>query len=124
MGTSGMMKRLGRLLTEDPEVLDEDRIERECRAEGTQRAKDCRRGDEAVMVGELRAVQTCARSAKTGVEAEFFDGSDTVLLKWLGRSRIPGIEPGRKITVRGRVATADGMKVIYNPYYELQSAQE
>ncbi|GAA4740380.1 OB-fold nucleic acid binding domain-containing protein [Gordonia alkaliphila] len=124
MGTSGLVKRLGRMLTEDLEVLDTDRIERESRAEGAQRAADCLRGDEATMIGELRTVQTCSRSTKTGVEAEFFDGSDTVLLKWLGRSRIPGIEPGRKITVRGRVATVDGMKVIYNPYYELHSLQD
>ncbi|AVM02147.1 DNA-binding protein [Gordonia iterans] len=132
MGTPGLMKRLGRLLTEDLDALDSDRIERECHTEGAQRAKDCRRGDEVTMVGELRAVQTCAKSALRqsggrgggGVVAEFFDGSDTVLLKWLGRSRIPGIEPGRRITVRGRVATVDGMKVIYNPYYELHSTQE
>lgn len=124
MAGSGLVKRLGRMLTEDMEVLDEDRIERECRAAGAQRAKDCCRGDEAVMVGELRSVQTCSRNAKTGVLAEFFDGSDTVLLKWLGRSRIPGIEPGRRLTVKGRVATADGMKVIYNPYYELHSLHD
>ncbi|MFT3662595.1 MAG: OB-fold nucleic acid binding domain-containing protein [Gordonia sp. (in: high G+C Gram-positive bacteria)] len=132
MGSPGLMKRLGRLLTEDLETLDDDRIERACRVAGGQRAKDCRRGDEAVLMGELRSVQTCTRSALRqqsgtrggGVVAELFDGSDTVLLKWLGRSRIPGIEPGRRITVRGRVATVDGMKIIYNPYYELHSTQE
>ncbi|MFM9376197.1 OB-fold nucleic acid binding domain-containing protein [Gordonia sp. VNK21] len=121
---TGLIKRLGKMLTEDLEVLEDDRVERECAGEGAQRAKDCTRGDEATMVGELRSVQTGSRGCGSGVVAEFFDGSDTVLLKWLGRSRIPGIEPGRKVTVRGRVATADGMKVIYNPYYELHSAQE
>lgn len=120
----GLLKRLGKMLTEDLEVLEDDRVERESRAEGAQRAKDCCRGDEATMVGELRSVQTGSRGCGTGVIAEFFDGTDTVLLKWLGRSRIPGIEPGRRITVRGRVAVADGMKIIYNPYYELHSTQE
>lgn len=121
MAQSGLLKRLGRMLTEDLEVVEDDRIERECRAEGAQRAKDCCRGDEATMVGELRSVQTCSKAAHTGVLAEFFDGTDTVQLKWLGRSRIPGIEPGRRITVRGRIATVDGMKTVYNPYYELHS---
>lgn len=124
MAASGLLKRLGRMLTEDLEVADDDRIERECREEGAQRAKDCSRGDEATMVGELRAVQTCSRNAHSGVLAEFFDGTDTVMLKWLGRSRIPGIEPGRRITVRGRVAVVDGVKTVYNPYYELHSATD
>lgn len=76
------------------------------------------------MVGELRAVETCSRNTKTGVVAEFFDGTDTVILKWMGRNRIPGIEPGRRVTIRGRVANSDGMKVIYNPYYELHATDE
>lgn len=78
----------------------------------------------ATMVGELRSVQTCSRATKTGVTAEFFDGTDTVLLKWMGRNRIPGIEPGRRVTVRGRVAQVDGAKLMYNPYYELHAADE
>ena len=58
------------------------------------------------------------------MKAEFFDGTDVVLLKWLGRNRIAGLEPGRKLTVRGRVAVQDGHKVIFNPYYELQGTDE
>ncbi|GAC58354.1 hypothetical protein GOHSU_37_00500 [Gordonia hirsuta DSM 44140 = NBRC 16056] len=123
MATTGLLKRLGRMLTEDLDVAEDVRVERECREPGTQRAKDCDRGDEATMTGELRSVQTGCKG-KTGVLAEFFDGTDTVLLKWIGRNRIPGVEPGRRITVHGRVATADGMKLIYNPSYELHSSTE
>ena len=71
-----------------------------------------------------RQVETCSKAAKAGVKAEFFDGTDVVLLKWLGRNRIPGIEPGRKLTVRGRLAMHEGTKVIYNPYYELHGAED
>jgi hypothetical protein len=39
----------------------------------------------------------------------------------LGRRSIPGIEPGRTIKVTGRMAVRDGRKVLYNPYYELQT---
>ncbi|MFT4087806.1 MAG: OB-fold nucleic acid binding domain-containing protein [Gordonia sp. (in: high G+C Gram-positive bacteria)] len=124
MATTGLLKRLGKMLTEDLEELDDSRVARECQTAGAQRAKDCCRGDEVTMVGELRSVQTCSRNDHAGVVAEFFDGTDTVRLKWLGRTRIPGIEPGRRMSVRGRVATADGMKVIYNPYYELQTSDD
>ena len=53
------------------------------------------------------------------LEAELFDGSGSVTLVWLGRRRIPGIEPGRTLTARGRFAAFDGKRVIYNPWYEL-----
>ncbi|AZG44195.1 OB-fold nucleic acid binding domain-containing protein [Gordonia insulae] len=124
MATTGYLKRLTRRLTEDLGEVDAEQIAEESRATGAQRAAECCRGDEVTMHGELRAVQTCSRTAKEGVKAEFFDGSDTVLLKWLGRNRIPGIEPGRKLTVRGRLAEHDGAKVIYNPYYELYGSDD
>lgn len=123
MTSSGLLKRLGQMLTEDLDAADDVRVERECCTPGAQRARDCERGDEATMVGELRSVQTGCKG-KPGVLAEFFDGTDTVLLKWIGRSRIPGIESGRRVTVRGRVATVDGQKVIYNPSYDLHSLTE
>ncbi len=124
MPTAGYLKRLTRRLTEDLGDVDAERIAEESNATGAQRASDCARGDEVTMHGELRAVETCSRAAKAGVKAEFFDGTDVVLLKWLGRNRIAGLEPGRKLTVRGRVAVQDGHKVIFNPYYELQGTDE
>ncbi|MDL9947734.1 OB-fold nucleic acid binding domain-containing protein [Gordonia sp. ABSL11-1] len=124
MATTGYLKRLTRRLTEDLGDADAEQIAEESRATGAQRAAECCRGDEVTMHGELRSVETCSRSAKAGVKAEFFDGSDTVLLKWLGRNRIPGIEPGRKLTVRGRLAEHEGTKLIYNPYYELYGPED
>jgi len=46
------------------------------------------------------------------------------MLVWLGRRRIPGIEPGRTIQARGRLAVRDGRKVLHNPYYELQTTHD
>ena len=54
------------------------------------------------------------------LEAELFDGSAAIQLVWLGRRRIAGIEPGRKLLARGRVGVHDGQLAIYNPWYELQ----
>ena len=48
-------------------------------------------------------------------------GTDTVTLVWLGQRRIPGIDSGRKLRVRGRMGKLDnGAKAIYNPHYEIQ----
>ncbi len=119
MPAAGYLKRLGRRLTEDLEQRDAEEFAARSRLAGAQCVKDCTAGQEVAVRGELRAVQTCSRASRTGVVAELYDGTDTVLLKWVGRNRIPGVEPGRQVSVRGRLGVADGVKVIYNPHYEL-----
>jgi len=65
-------------------------------------------------------VESCSKAAAPTVQAELFDGTDSILLVWIGRRRIPGIETGKTLLVRGRVGERDGRRVIYNPYYELR----
>ncbi len=73
-------------------------------------------------MGTLRSVETNAKGCAGGVRAEFFDGTDTVTLVWLGQRRIAGIESGRALKVRGRLGTLEnGTKAIYNPHYEIQT---
>ncbi|ADJ44405.1 MULTISPECIES: OB-fold nucleic acid binding domain-containing protein [Amycolatopsis] len=117
----GYFSRLVRKLTSDVEELDADEMSMRSGAEGAQRACDCRSGEEVTVMGRLRSVELCPTNEAATLEAELFDGTQGVTLIWLGRRRIPGIEPGRTIKVRGRMAERDGQKVLYNPYYELQS---
>jgi hypothetical protein len=72
--------------------------------------------------GTLKTVTLGPRGGVPALEAELFDGSEGVTLFWMGRRRIPGIEPGRTLRVRGRLAVRDGRKVIYNPFYEICQA--
>jgi hypothetical protein len=108
-------------LTSDVEELDADDLSREAQAQGAQRACDCQSGEEVTVLGRLRSVELRPRDAVATLEAELYDGTDGVMLIWLGRRRIPGIEPGRTLKARGRIAVRDGRKVLYNPYYELQT---
>jgi hypothetical protein len=117
----GYFSRLVRKLTSDVDELDADEISMRSGAEGAQRACDCRSGEEVTVMGRLRSVELCPTNEAATLQAELFDGTQGVTLIWLGRRRIPGIEPGRTIKVRGRMAERAGQKVLYNPYYELQS---
>ena len=58
------------------------------------------------MVGTLRCVESNAKGCAGGVRAELFDGTDAVMLVWLGQRRIPGIESGRTLRVHGRARQA------------------
>ncbi len=117
----GYLRRLTRRLTEDPEQRDVEELTDEAAHTGAQRAIDCQRGQEVTMCGTLRSVEANAKGCAGGVRAELFDGTDTVTLVWLGQRRIPGIESGRTLLVRGRLGKLEsGAKAIYNPHYEIQ----
>ncbi|EKF24138.1 putative nucleic acid binding, OB-fold, tRNA/helicase-type [Mycolicibacterium hassiacum DSM 44199] len=117
----GYLRRLTRRLTEDPEQLDVEELSEEAANTGAQRAIDCQRGQEVTMIGTLRSVECNAKNCANTVRAELFDGTDSVMLVWLGQRRIPGIESGRTLKVHGRIGRLDnGAKAIYNPHYEIQ----
>lgn len=121
MGAQGYLRRLTRRLTEDLEQRDVEELSDEVLNAGAQRAIDCQRGQEVTVVGTLRSVETNGQGCSGGVRAELFDGSDTVTLVWLGQRRIPGIDTGRTLRVRGRLGKLEnGTKAIYNPHYEIQ----
>ena len=71
--------------------------------------------------GTVRTVTVRPRGGVPALEAELYDGSGVLLVVWLGRRRIAGIDPGRSMQVRGRIGVHDGVRVIYNPRYELMS---
>lgn len=70
--------------------------------------------------GTLRTVTLRPRGGVPALEAELYDGTGTVTVLWLGRRRIAGIFPGRKIQVTGRIGVHGGVRTLYNPRYDLR----
>ncbi|HEY8471870.1 MAG TPA: OB-fold nucleic acid binding domain-containing protein [Natronosporangium sp.] len=122
MGGSAI-QRLLRRLTATEQQLEAEQLRSDVAKSGCVLARQCQRGDLVLLTGKLRTVVYTPRSNLPTLEADLYDGSDTVKLVWLGRRRIAGIEPGRGLTVRGRIAIRDGEKVIFNPYYELTASK-
>lgn len=116
----GYWRRLIRQFTSDASELDAEDLSRRVQQCGARRASECSSGQAVTVLGRLRSVEHRPRDAVATLEAELFDGSAAITLVWLGRRRIPGIEPGRTVKASGRIAVRDGRKVLYNPYYELQ----
>jgi len=69
--------------------------------------------------GTLRTVTLRPRGGVPALEADLYDGTGSLTLVWLGRRRIAGVAPGRKVEVSGRIGVYAGARVIYNPRYEL-----
>lgn len=107
-------------LTASEAEIEARELRRESAECGSMPARQCRHGQQVSISGRLRTVVYTPRTNLPTLEADLYDGSDVVTLVWLGRRNITGIEPGRHLTARGRLALRDDRKVIYNPYYELE----
>lgn len=116
---SPIRRFLRRLAASEAELEAED-LQRESAECGGTPVRSCARGQLVTITGRLRTVVYTPRTNLPTLEADLFDGTDLLTLVWLGRRHIAGIEPGRMLTARGRIAVRDDRKVIYNPYYELE----
>lgn len=117
---SSSLSRIFRRFAASAAELEAEQLQRDATRSGSALCGQVRRGQMVSVSGRLRTVVYTPRTNLPTLEAELFDGTDVVTLVWLGRRRIAGIEPGRAITARGRVAIRDDRKVIYNPFYELE----
>src|SRR3954467_15454198 len=115
------VRRFFRRMMATAEELDAEELQRDTVQPGCAPACDVRRGQLVTVTGRLRTVVYTPRTNLPTLEADLYDGSDLVRLVWLGGGRGAGIEPGRSITARGRIAVRHERKVIYNPYYELEA---
>ncbi|WP_228551520.1 OB-fold nucleic acid binding domain-containing protein [Mumia zhuanghuii] len=98
---------------------DDAALRRGAETAGCRPVRDQHVGEVVTVHGELRAVTLRPRSEARALEATLYDGSGTITLVWLGRSRVAGIEAGRALTVTGRLGLRDDDRVIFNPRYEL-----
>lgn len=115
----GLRERLRRLFASTAELEADDEIV-ESAMHGTDLASACRPRERRTLSGVLRSVTYAPHRARPELTAELYDGSGTIELVWLGRREIPGIEPGRRLVVTGRVSLDDDERlVIYNPTYKL-----
>jgi hypothetical protein len=118
--TAGLRRFFERLTASEDELQAEE-LQRESAKCGAIPAGQCTRGQVVSVSGRLKTVAYTPRTNLPTLEADLYDGSDVVTLVFLGRRSIAGIEPGRQLTARGRIALRDDRKVIYNPFYELEA---
>ena len=117
-GLRGLFARIGA----STQQRDADELLADTLGEGCTPVADARAGDVVTVSGTLRSVTLQPRTGIAALEAELFDGSSAVVLVWLGRRQIGGIEPGRRLFATGRVTDMHGARVIFNPRYTLRAS--
>jgi amino acid transporter len=73
----------------------------------------------AVVEGRVRAVEIRPVERNTVLACEIADSTGQLTALFYGRSHIPGLDPGARVRLRGRVGTRDGRAIMINPAYEL-----
>lgn len=111
----GVLERFTR--SRDAVEADELRAEHEA---GHDRIVDCRPGHVVTVMGTVRALTQRPRESVPALVIELFDGTGALTVVWLGRHRIGGITPGRRLSVHGRVTRLGGQLSMFNPSYVLK----
>ncbi len=101
------------------EEVEAEQLLQATQTQGCTPINDCAEGAIVTVSGPLRSVVMDPANGVPAVEATLYDGSGEVTVKWMGRRRIAGIEPGRKVSVTGRLTVIDDLPVIFNPRYRL-----
>ena len=117
--SSGWLSRTLQRLTADDQTIDAEELRAEAASAGCEPVISCRKGAVVTVTGRLKSVVYTPRENVPTLEAELFDGSDSLMLVWLGRREIAAIAPGRALEVQGRIGRHGGDRVIYNPRYTL-----
>lgn len=115
----GRLRRGLRRWTASSEEIDVEQLRRDQQSGGEVSIGDAPDREPVTVRGVLRSVTLRPRGGVPALEAELFDGSDVLMLIFLGRRRISGVAPGRPVRATGRIGRHDGHRLMYNPRYEL-----
>jgi hypothetical protein len=108
------------LASQEEIAADEERLDSASQV-GCSAVTDLANRKRATASGVMRSVILRPREGVPTVEAELYDGTGSLDLVWLGRRRIAGVEPGRRVRVEGLVCEIDGRRTMFNPRYELRA---
>jgi RecG-like helicase len=114
-------KKMVERLTKPTAELDREQLTEFCDARQL-RAMDTLEPRRPVKVGgEVRSIRIVPRAGAPALEVTVSDGRGSVVAVFLGRRKIAGLSPGRKIALEGVVARDGKRALITNPAYELLS---
>ncbi len=113
---SALISRLTRSRAQqEAHELQRENVDRACG-----RICDCAPGATVTIAGTVRSMSLRPRNEAPSLEIDLYDGTGSVRVVWLGRRRILGISPGRRLVVTGRLNQVAGEPIVYNPRYELK----
>jgi hypothetical protein len=115
MGVREFVKKL----SASAEEHDRARLVDFCATLGLTPIADLPLREPARFAGEVTSLRLVPRAGAPAVEVTVTDGEAAVVAVFLGRGRIRGITPGRRLILDGVPVREGSETLVYNPAYEL-----
>jgi hypothetical protein len=114
-------KKMVERLTKPVEEIDREQLTAFCDARMLAALDNIAARQHVRVGGEVRSVRIVPRAGAPALEVTVTDGRGSVVGVFLGRRKIAGLSPGRRVAFEG-VAARDGKRyLVFNPVYELLS---
>jgi RecG-like helicase len=107
-------------LTKPTDELDREKLTTWCDIRGGAPLDAVKTREPVHIAGEVRSLRIVPRAGAAALEATIMDGRGTVIAVFLGRRRIAGFKPGRRVMLDGVVTQHGGDRYMYNPVYTLE----
>jgi hypothetical protein len=115
------LKKMVERLTRPVEDIDREQLTAFCDARRLAAMDELTPRSRVRVGGEVRSVRIVPRAGAPALEVTVSDGRGSVVGVFLGRRKIAGLSPGRKVAFEG-VTARDGKRyLVFNPVYELLS---
>jgi len=105
-------------LTKPTDQIDREHLAEWCANAGLTALDDVEIRHPVRVGGEVRSIRIVPRAGADALEATISDGRGVLTAVFLGRRKILGISPGRRVFLEGVVTNDGTAKVMYNPLYE------
>jgi len=115
VGSGGILRRLRTPVDE----IDRAQLSEWAKAQGGIPLRELPLRVPIAAVGEVRSVRIVPRAGADALEATISDGDGSLTAVFLGRRRIGGVAPGRRLEVRGVAMAAGNQRLMFNPIYRL-----
>jgi hypothetical protein len=115
MGVRGFIRRVGQS-TEDS---DRQKLASFCADLGVSPIDDLPMRRPVRFAGEITSLRIVPRAGAPAIEITVSDGRNAAVAVFLGRARVRGMTPGRRLVLDGVLMREGGETVVYNPAYTL-----
>jgi hypothetical protein len=116
------LRKMMERLTKPVEELDRQRLAKYCDGLGVDDLSTVEPRTSVRVAGEVRSVRIVPRAGAPALEALVTDGHSSITAVFLGRRKIVGMSPGRRLVLDGFAAADGGRLFVYNPKYRLLPA--
>ena len=113
------LRKLMERLTKPVEEQDAESLRSFCEGLGLTPIDQIMPREEVRTAGEIRSVRIVPRAGAPALEVTVTDGRASLTAVFLGRRRIVGLSPGRRVIIEGVVTKHGPRPLVYNPIYTL-----